>query len=279
MAEAARLAGLAADEELARALSTQRSERLSVAQRRAPGGDLASRHEAPAEEYVERRPPPAAAAASRRPSQPPKRTQKKRWARQESSDEDEAGSDGEYVPPGKAGRGRGGRGGGGEEDESAEEYEDDDSDDDDDGDSYDDDVVAERVVNGEVVEVDDDEGSGLEDGEIDDERPRKRLASGRPRAKHRSGGGGSSSGGNAPLRGGGRVSARKRRRERTARLDQAAYNESDEEAEEHGLSYGLLTPGRLWKRLFEHQRVCLEWLVGLQRPARNPPPELPRLHT
>ena len=39
--------------------------------------------------------------------------------------------------------------------------------------------------------------------------------------------------------------------------------DSDDEADDQPLSHGLRAPGRLWKRLMEHQRVSLEWLGGL----------------
>ena len=46
-------------------------------------------------------------------------------------------------------------------------------------------------------------------------------------------------------------------------FDQTPYTLSDEEAEDEDVGHGMTAPGRLWKKLYEHQRVCLEWLCGL----------------
>ncbi len=252
MAEAARLAGLAADEELAHALASQRSERLSVAQRRVPGGDLVSRRRTPAAESMERRPGAVESALRDRPQPRPKR---RRRARDASSNDDDSGSDGDYVPSADEADGRR-RGGSvrashedGEDDSDEVEAEEDSEED-----EYeeDEDLVPERVVNGEVIAVDEDDN--LEEGEIGEHQPRARRG-----RDGRTAGSGSGSG-DGRRHG---VSKRQQRRERTARLDQAAYTGSDEEAEERVLPHGLLAPGRLWKRLFEHQRLCLEWLCGL----------------
>ena len=47
--------------------------------------------------------------------------------------------------------------------------------------------------------------------------------------------------------------------------EECPYGSSDEEAEDEELSDGLTVPGRLWKRMFEHQRTCVEWLWELHR--------------
>ena len=41
--------------------------------------------------------------------------------------------------------------------------------------------------------------------------------------------------------------------------------EEEEEGEDENLEYGLRVPGRLWRRLFVHQRTSLEWLWELHR--------------
>ena len=264
MAEAARLAGLAADEELARALSSQRSERLSVALRRAPGGDLASRRGAPATDFVERRPTPIASAPHDRPRSKPTSKRRRRAPYASSDDDDDVGggSDDDYVPSadevGGAGRDDD------EEEEEDEKDEDDDSDaeeeeedvDSEEEDEYeeDEDMVPERVVNGVVIELDED-GDDLEEGEIAECGKRARRGAAAASGGRRTS---SSSGGRRHGK-----SQRQQRRERTARLDKSLYTESDDETEEHALPHGLVAPGRLWKRLFEHQRLCLEWLCGL----------------
>ena len=72
---------------------------------------------------------------------------------------------------------------------------------------------------------------------------------------HSRGGGGSSK----PL------GQRARRAALSKKLEQSPYGSSDDEAPDEALVGELKAPGRLWKRLHEHQRVCLEWLCGLHR--------------
>ncbi|KOO22805.1 DNA excision repair protein ercc-6 [Chrysochromulina tobinii] len=115
-------------------------------------------------------------------------------------------------------------------------------------------MVPERVVNGVVIELDED-GDDLEEGEIAECGKRARRGAAAASGGRRTG---SSSGGRRHGK-----SQRQQRRERTARLDKSLYTESDDETEDHALPHGLVAPGRLWKRLFEHQRLCLEWLCGL----------------
>ncbi|KAL1495448.1 hypothetical protein AB1Y20_016816 [Prymnesium parvum] len=43
------------------------------------------------------------------------------------------------------------------------------------------------------------------------------------------------------------------------------YHSSDDEAEDEQLAEGISVPGRIWKRLFPHQRTCVEWLWGLHQ--------------
>jgi hypothetical protein len=47
------------------------------------------------------------------------------------------------------------------------------------------------------------------------------------------------------------------------RLEQSPYGSSDEDVEDKDLGQGVMVPGRLWGKLFEHQRVCIQWLCGL----------------
>ena len=65
-------------------------------------------------------------------------------------------------------------------------------------------------------------------------------------------------------RAGGDGGGRRGRRRRVA-AEECPYGSSDEEAEDEELSHGLTVPGRLWKRMFEHQRTCVEWLWELHR--------------
>ena len=63
-----------------------------------------------------------------------------------------------------------------------------------------------------------------------------------------------------------RVSRNTKQRSRCSRLHaqfESPYRDSDDEAEDHALSHAFRVPGRLWKHLLEHQRICLQWLCGL----------------
>jgi helicase SWR1 len=213
---------------------------------------------------VERRPTPTASAPHDRPRSKSKRRRRAPYASSDDDDDVGGGSDDDYVPSADE-VGGAGRDDDDEEDEDEDEKdEDDDSDaeeeeedeDSDEEDEYeeDEDMVPERVVNGVVIELDED-GDDLEEGEIAECGKRARRGAAAASGGRRSG---SSSGGRRHGK-----SQRQQRRERTARLDKSLYTESDDETEEHALPHGLVAPGRLWKRLFEHQRLCLEWLCGL----------------
>ena len=124
-------------------------------------------------------------------------------------------------------------------------------DEDEDGDRSDDEYVPSDDAGEEEEEEEEEEGEPegldeLEDGEIAQVAlPTGAVTNGAvPQAPRRDG-------------------ARKRRQERAQRLDRTAYESVDEEVEDEELSHGIRLPGRLWQKLYEHQRVCVDWLCGL----------------
>ena len=137
------------------------------------------------------------------------------------------------------------RGGAGSDDEEwhAEEdqYEDEDE-----GEEEEEDELEEELEDEQLEELEEGE---LEEGEL--RQPRGAAAAG---ASHGDGG----PSGDRGKRGGG-----KRRRQSTAEV--SPYGESDDELEDKVLDDGLRMPGRLWKHLFTHQQTCIEWLWELHR--------------
>lgn len=70
------------------------------------------------------------------------------------------------------------------------------------------------------------------------------------------------------VRSGSRGRKRKLRNPRSQRITAAEmnpYTSSDDEAQDEQLCEEVRMPGRLWKRLFPHQRVCVEWLLALHK--------------
>ena len=110
---------------------------------------------------------------------------------------------------------------------------------------------ADDGVDDEEGDEDEDEDGLASEVDDDDELEEGEIAPSRPRA------------GKTKATGALPHGARKRRHVLARRLEETPYGSSDEDAEDEEVQPGILAPGRLWKHLFEHQRVCLEWMSGL----------------
>ena len=258
------------DEALARVLSSQRSERVSVARQRVhkpwEGADSES-DDGAAEEGEGEEVKHEVARVVKERQRGGRLEYRVKWSMGDSTWEPlehveglealaeyrarKASGDGEHRPGKAAGARPAGdaprRGGAGSDDEEwhAEEdqYEDEDEDE---GEEEDEGELEEELEDDELEELEEGE---LEEGEL--RQPRGGAAAAASR------GDGGASGGRG-RRGGG-----KRRRQSTA--ETSPYGESDEELEDELLDDGLRMPGRLWKHLFTHQRTCIEWLWELHR--------------
>ena len=256
------------DEALARVLSSQRSERVSVARQRVhkPWEGADSNSDGGAEEEGEGEEVKHEVARVVKERQRGGRLEYRvKWSMGDATweplehveglealaeyrarkaaaggSEHRAGKAASVRPAGDAPR----RGGAGSDDEEwhaeEEEYEDEDE-----VEEEEDDELEEELEDEELEELEEGE---LEEGEL--RQPRGGAAAGSSR--------GEASGGGRWGRGGG-----KRRRQGTAEV--SPYGESDEELEDELLDDGLRMPGRLWKHLFTHQRTCIEWLWELHR--------------